>query len=178
MSSRSLLLIELCKEHGFTSGAELGVQRGNNLAQVLQGVPELKMVGVDTWLEKQDRFTYCNDPSLDINNFEVWHTFEDAERVCRPYSDRVRLVRESTTKAVSQFKDGEFDFIFIDASHQYEDVKRDIIDWSPKVRIGGYIVGHDFNMPGVREAVQETKPPFIDVVKVGADNCWMYRKNF
>jgi predicted O-methyltransferase YrrM len=37
----------------------------------------------------------------------------------------------------------EVDFIFIDADHSYEAIKRDWQDWFPKVRQGGIIALHD-----------------------------------
>lgn len=36
-----------------------------------------------------------------------------------------------------------FDIVFIDASHKYQDVKNDIINYLPKVKDNGIICGHD-----------------------------------
>jgi len=56
------------------------------------------------------------------------------------------------------FAEKSIDLLFIDASHEYEDVKNDIILWSPKVK--GVISGHDYcdAWPGVLKAVDELYP--------------------
>lgn len=55
--------------------------------------------------------------------------------------------------AASEFKDGEFDIVYIDAEHDYESVKADIEAWLPKAR--HIIAGHDyFVFPGVEKAVR------------------------
>ena len=74
---------------------------------------------------------------------------------------------------MDQFEDGSLDFIFIDASHQYPDVLKDIKLWSKKVKIGGYITGHDIDMDGVRQAVTES---FEDYKITGHVNVWSVRK--
>ncbi len=55
------------------------------------------------------------------------------------------------------FEDGSIDFLFIDANHTYEYVSRDIAAYLPKMKKGGIIAGHDYNMshPGVIQAVNE-----------------------
>jgi hypothetical protein len=43
------------------------------------------------------------------------------------------------------FDDHSLDAVFVDGSHLYDDVKRDIEAWMPKVRKGGILFGHDLN---------------------------------
>lgn len=38
------------------------------------------------------------------------------------------------------------DFIFIDASHDYDDVLRDFQEWSPHVKLGGIVAFHDVRL--------------------------------
>ena len=56
----------------------------------------------------------------------------------------------------------QFDFIFIDANHDYDSVKADILAWEPLVKPNGIFAGHDFygDWPGVRQAVEELIPHF------------------
>lgn len=65
-------------------------------------------------------------------------------------------LKSDSVSAAKGFKDGQFDFIYIDASHAYEDVKRDILAWKPKVKNGGFIAGHDWIFNSVASAVKET----------------------
>ena len=49
------------------------------------------------------------------------------------------------------------DFLYIDASHEFQDVLADIQAWTPHVRPGGIIAGHDFGLfDGVEQAVCQT----------------------
>ena len=42
------------------------------------------------------------------------------------------------------YENNSLDFVLIDASHKYIDVKEDIISWLPKVKKGGYLIGDDY----------------------------------
>lgn len=55
--------------------------------------------------------------------------------------------------------------VFLDGSHEYEDIAADIRAWKPLLAPGGILAGHDFagdaNWPGVERAVRELIPRFL-----------------
>ena len=44
--------------------------------------------------------------------------------------------------------------MFIGANHTYEEVKKDLGAWYPKIKKGGWITGHDY-VADVKKAVDE-----------------------
>lgn len=76
--------------------------------------------------------------------------------------DVISFIEADSLRASCRFEDKSFDFVFVDGSHKYEDVKADIRLWLPKVRVGGIIAGHDYWSPqnecGVKKAVDELIP--------------------
>lgn len=67
--------------------------------------------------------------------------------------------RMPSVEAAVNFEDGSLDFVFIDASHDYENVCADIRAWLPKVRSGGVLGGHDWQHEPVRLAVHDCLHP-------------------
>jgi predicted O-methyltransferase YrrM len=60
---------------------------------------------------------------------------------------------------------GDFDMIFIDAMHTYDDVLADIQRWLPRLRPGGVFAMHDYrhhDFPGVEQAADEVFGPATD----------------
>jgi hypothetical protein len=57
---------------------------------------------------------------------------------------------------------GPVDMVFIDGDHEYEAVKRDILNARKMLKPGGILCGHDFSdaHPGVMKAVRELVPGF------------------
>lgn len=85
-------------------------------------------------------------------------------------ADHVSLLQCPSDLAARLFDDGACDFVFVDADHEYESVKKDILAWLPKVRPGGLLAGHDMNFPGVNRAVKEI---FGTGFSQGHGVCWM-----
>lgn len=66
------------------------------------------------------------------------------------------------------------DLIYIDASHEYEDVKADIEAYMPLLKSGCTMFGDDFSaFEGVSRAVRET---FGRNVRIVDDNFWVFQK--
>lgn len=63
------------------------------------------------------------------------------------------------------------DFVFVDGGHLKEQVLADIKAWLPRVKKGGILAGHDFDAPGVKEAVEKM---FGDDYKV-INTSWVYK---
>ena len=66
-----------------------------------------------------------------------------------------------------------YDMIFIDGSHDYESVIRDITKGLDALKHGGLLCGHDANWPGVNQATQELLP---GVQVAPQTNIWYYEK--
>lgn len=82
----------------------------------------------------------------------------------------VKLQSESTVRA-RDFTH-QVDFVYVDASHSYDNVLADIRAWKKHVKHGGYIAGHDYNwqFPGVLRAVFEQ---FGKPFRVFEDSSWL-----
>lgn len=61
-----------------------------------------------------------------------------------PLAGKYLVMHMRSVDAAATFADGSLDFVFIDAAHDYKSVCEDIAAWTPKVRPGGIIAGHDY----------------------------------
>jgi predicted O-methyltransferase YrrM len=59
----------------------------------------------------------------------------------KPLEGYYNDLKMKSMEAVKLYEDESLDFVFIDASHEYEDVKDDITHWMLKVKDGGIISG-------------------------------------
>ena len=74
------------------------------------------------------------------------------------YWDNIRLWEDYSYNVVDEFEDEYFDLIYIDASHEYKDFKRDLEQYLPKLKKQSSIIsGHDYahRWWGVVKAVDE-----------------------
>jgi hypothetical protein len=133
-------------------GAEIGVSFGIFAYHVLLQNQPSKLYLIDPW-------EYGLQRDVELDPTPEKQCFRDAEYevVCKlfaPYSN-VEIVREKSEDAVIHFPDQFFDYVYIDGEHSYDAVKRDLSNYFPKIKVGGYLIGDDYGWTGIAQAVQE-----------------------
>lgn len=137
-------------EHGFTKGAEIGVERGKFSEVLLDSNPNLHLICVDAWRTIPGYRAHVAQDQLD-------GFYRDTALRLSRFRGRVTLVRDFSVPASFDVPDGSLDFVYIDGGHDFGSVVADLQAWVPKVRSGGIVSGHDFvKRDGfhVREAVE------------------------
>lgn len=149
----------LCRELGFVKGAEIGVWKGAYSAAFCEANPHLRMLCVDPWLSYPAWLDTKNAMAPDEAALFIEESYRIAK--ARLAGLNCSIVRKFSADAVKDVPDGALDFCYIDANHAYEAVIEDLTLWSPKVRSGGWIGGHDFRT--------FTNKPTIHVVEAVTD---------
>jgi Methyltransferase domain len=131
------------KEPTWGDYVEVGVLHGQSAAFLAS---ELALYGA-----------HSHDVGLDLVDTFPNGTEELARRLAG-VKHIVRAIHAGISWDVAaKYTDESLDFVYIDADHAYESVRRDIAAWWPKVRRGGALAGHDYTpeIPGVIQAVTE-----------------------
>lgn len=149
--------------------AEIGVYQGHLSERLLENIPGLTLYMVDSWALD----TYEHDKRLHEKfDLQCEKNYKLAEKVKYKYNNQAYIIKDLSINASKQFHNNYFDFVFIDAGHEYVDVKTDNTVWLPKVKKGGWLCGHDYpNAPGVVQAVDEMFPN----AEIDSDFCWFVR---
>jgi hypothetical protein len=132
---------------GFTKGAEIGVEQGLYSQVLCECNPDLELLCVDAWQAYPGYREHVSQAKLD-------QFYAQTQRRLAPY--RVKFARVESVDAATDVEDGSLDFIYLDANHTLPFVIADLEAWTPKVRKGGIISGHDYGRSSVghvREAV-------------------------
>lgn len=83
---------------------------------------------------------------------------DEVKRRLKPVMDIVGDVHAGDPcEAAAKYADGSLDFCFINTTHDWPNIRRSLEAWAPKVRDGGWISGHgfDLNFPGVIQATTD-----------------------
>jgi predicted O-methyltransferase YrrM len=102
-----------------------------------------------------------------------WEDVKKEYKINTRNFDNIIHHQDYSYNVVDKFEDGTIDFIYIDAEHTYESVKRDLELYLPKLKKGGIIGGHDYHevWPGVCKAVDEKLSPITRFI----DTSWIYK---
>jgi len=146
-------MVHFVNQNGLEYGAEIGIAGGKNIRAMLEKTNIKKIWGVDP--HALESWNTGEDPNI-FGGLDALH--ENVSSSLKEFGDRVELIRKPSLEGVNDFEDDSLDFVFIDALHDYDNVLADIACWSPKVRSGGFVMGHDYSsdFPGVVRAVRES----------------------
>ncbi len=184
MPARYETIADWANRFGWTKGAELGVLDGRTFLYLLAQCPQIDMIGVDVW----DMPGFTEGPTRSRERcFCGYCSATRALRIGRKavtmaqmrtnvllesaiYGARAVIIQERTTDAAAHVPDRSLDFVFVDGDHSTEGVLDDIDHWLPKIRLGGRLIGHDWNMQSVRDAVLMPFP--LAEVRATDDHVW------
>jgi len=160
---------------------EVGVWKGKSVAylavEIINSKKSIHIDAVDTWMGSEE---HTNPDSQfynkDLLENENW-LYETFLRNIEPVKHIITPVRLSSVNASELYDDNSIDVVFIDAAHDYESVKADIIAWYPKVKNGGYIAGHDYHHEPVKNAVHEILSTKSTIETSSEEDVWFLKKN-
>lgn len=95
-----------------------------------------------------------------LYSIDLWEDVEDLKKAQANLNGSTATLIQGDSVGVAKniFEDNSLDFVYIDAAHDYENVKADYNAWYPKLRVGGVMSGHDYGLNGDCEGVKQ----FID----------------
>lgn len=145
-------LAEYFAKKGYKRGVEVGVCDGRYSRILLEKIPDLHLVGVDSYRSYGGHGTFRVQETHNRNLLLATEKLREF--------DKYILFVGTSQEAADWIPDESLDFVFIDGAHDYESVKQDIASWTPKVRKGGIVSGHDYyqgksGRMGVIQAVDE-----------------------
>lgn len=163
-------VIDLFKEHFKENnfiGVEIGTAEGWLTKSLLLELPNLQLIyTIDP---------YKHDPTsefearLPIEIHEIRKN--EAKKNLEVWGERAKLIVDTSDNAISQIPDN-VDFVWVDGDHSNNQVKKDIINYYPKVKINGIFGGHDYQrvIPIFREMIE-------NIIYLGDDWTWWIIKD-
>lgn len=118
---------------------DVGSRKGNSTATLARAVAEHhgSVFAVDHWIGSEEiKFELARV-------IDIFRIFRRNMTILGFWNTVVHPMVMDSLTAAQIFADGSLDLVFIDASHRYEAVKKDISSWLPKLKIGGTLCGHD-----------------------------------
>jgi predicted O-methyltransferase YrrM len=128
---------------GIRKCAEIGVLRGGYSEVLCRAIPDIELYCIDPWTPSRN---HRNQGRLEGHYIR-------AQRRLKYFN--VTFLRMTSVEAAKIVPDNSLEMVYIDALHDYENVKADINAWVPKVVKGGIVSGHDWLHAGVARAVEE-----------------------
>jgi len=169
------VLAGLCQQMNAKTFVEVGCREGRTTGFLLENIPELQVIAIDPWAP----IANADEDYKEWDFAQIERDFWINVGVHRDRVSQKRMLSLDAAKAATPPVPilREYDIVFIDAGHDYDNALADIKAWWPLVRDGGYLCGHDYQhrFPGVMRAVAKAFP--LLRVAVCPDSVWVVQKD-
>jgi len=128
-------ILEYIPQNGV--GVEIGVLGGDWSKHLLSIVQPNELVLIDTYFSNDypqaNRFTKKTHEQYIRNEFIL-------------YGEKVKILKGLSWERMSDFNENYFDWIYIDAAHDYQSVKKDLFQAKRTIKENGLIIMNDYIM--------------------------------
>ena len=158
-------------------GCEIGVWKGLSSELFLSKCSHLHLV--DSWhyapyiesLEFGDQKSFIKryEPLVKSDNLNDFQNYYDKvyRSVVEKFKDKPVTIHRKTSDSFFEKTNIKVDWIYLDASHEYKQVKKDLYNCLKILKENGVLLGDDYlSKPEVKEAVDE----FVQEKKFKLDN--------
>ena len=122
---------------------EIGVFKGDFSKLIFQNMNPSELILVDIFEG------YMGSGDKNGDNMEYVMLEAEYDKLKKHFNENknVKIIKSKSNDFLSSIEDESLDMVYIDASHEYEDVVIDLKISYKKVREGGFICGHDYVSP-------------------------------
>lgn len=165
------ILKKLIDRFNIKTYVEVGVCQGENMLHLRNFFPNLYLIGIDPYKSSEYYNYHKGEGNVTLTQKQNDEMFQQVKN--RFSNKNIIIIRKTSVEAAKEFN--KVDMVFIDALHDYKNVKDDILAWLPLINVGGILCGHNYSVKyyGLMKAVNEVLG--MDNIVVTQDSVWWYR---
>lgn len=164
-------------------GLELGVFKGDFSKLILQIVKPSEFHLIDVWWTLYGDYYPNWEGYTDNGNLKTKEAYDELISNISEFQDVCCVHVGDDLEILEGFTDNYFDWVYIDSSHNYSHTKKELLLLDRKVKVDGFITGHDWRPDrnhihnGVYQAVIEfTEKTNWKVVYLDNHSQWCLKK--
>jgi len=152
------VLTKVINDNNYKKIAEIGIGYGTHAKYLLKTTNIDKLYLIDP-MQFYPNDAFADDimkqtAEISGNNFN--ELYDLIKKELSPWNDKYVWFRKNSLDILQdEIEDDSLDCIFVDGDHSYDAVSKDLPFWWKKLRSGGQLLGDDYWMPQVDQAVND-----------------------